>query len=307
MKQLIFSILILLVFSGIGNAQKNKANSKKIMKDKEAILAFYEKALTVNTETRPTAALSPLLAEGYKSFSSVNSKNAKQLMGQLEFFWKVVPDLKWEPQEIINEGDTYIVRSVATGTPNGDFMGQATDGTKTFSIMTIDMHKVNDGQIISTHHVEDWVTAMKQLAPKGGSMAMQGIETLKIADAFMGAMGKGDMETMMSLMHEDMIWQNAGDKSLPWIGQWEGKKVILEDFLPVFGEQFKTIKWEPNDALSSGNTAAYFGQMIGLLTNSNQETKEFTYALRVKVKDGKVILWNWFEDSFEVSQAYHGK
>jgi len=54
--------------------------------------------------------------------------------------------LKWEPQEIVNDGDVYVVRSIATGTPNGDFMGVPTDGTK-----------------VSTHHIEDWGTAMKQL------------------------------------------------------------------------------------------------------------------------------------------------
>lgn len=129
--------------------------------------------------------------------------------------------------------------------------------------------------------------------------------TMDVANAFMGAMGKGDMKTMIGLMHDDMVWQNSGDKSLPWIIPWYGKESILKDFLPVFGENFKTLKWEPTDGFASGDTAAYFGQMKGLLTHSGQETNEFTYALRVKVKDGKVILWNWFEDSFEVSRAYH--
>ena len=137
------------------------------------------------------------------------------------------------------------------------------------------------------------------------ALAKQSKETMDIAMNFMDAIGKGEMEKMKSLMHDDMVWQNAGDKSLPWIGPWEGKKTILEDFMPKFGSNFKTAKWEPNDALANGDTAAFFGQMIGLLTKSNVETKEFTYALRVKVKDGKVILWNWFEDSYEVSKAYH--
>lgn len=138
-------------------------------------------------------------------------------------------------------------------------------------------------------------------------LAEQSQKTLGIANAFMGAMGSGDMEKMKSLMHEDMVWQNAGDANLPWIGPWKGKKAILEEFLPSFGQNFVTKKWEPSDGFAHGDTAAYFGQMIGLLTKSNKETSEFTYALRVKVKDGKVILWNWFEDSYEVSRAYHSK
>ncbi len=310
MKKIIPIFLVFVVVLGGCNAHKklSTSNEKEIMKNKEAIKAFYEKALTTNSETRPTKVLTPLLASGYRSSSSVDSKGAEKLMGQLEFFWKIIPDLKWIPQEIMNEGDTYIVRSIATGTPNGDFMGLPTDGTKAFRIMTIDVHKMKDGQFVSTHHVEDWATAMKQLKANtgGGSSDNKADETMKVATGFMDAMGKGDMEKMTSLMHEDMVWQNEGDKSMPWIGPWKGKKAILEEFLPAFGENFKTMKWEPNDALSSGDTAAFFGRMIGLLNKSNEKTKEFTYALRVKVKDGKVILWNWFEDSFEVSRAYHG-
>jgi len=130
------------------------------MNNKEAVTAFYSKALTVNTETRPTEVLAPLMAEGYKSSGSVESKGAEQLMGQLEGFWKLIPDLKWEPQEIINNGDVYVVRSIASGTPNGNFMGLPTDGTKSFKM---DMHTMKDGKFVSTHHIEDWGTAMKQL------------------------------------------------------------------------------------------------------------------------------------------------
>jgi len=299
--------MIAILLLGSCTSQKKLTNTNTGMKNKEAVMAFYNKALTVNTETRPTQALSGMFAEGYQSSSSVDSKGPEKLMGQLEFFWKIIPDLKWEPQQIVNEGDVYVVRSVATGTPNGDFMGIPTDGTKAFKITTIDMHTMKDGKFVSTHHVEDWATAMRQLKPAGLSPAQQGEATMKIANDFMGAMGSGDMETMIGLMHDDMVWHNEGDKTMPWIGPWKGKKIILEEFLPAFGSNFKTIKWEPNDALSSGDTAAYFGRMIGLATKSNKETKEFTYALRVKVKDSKIILWNWFEDSLEVSNAYHNR
>ncbi len=138
-------------------------------------------------------------------------------------------------------------------------------------------------------------------------LAIESQQTLDLANAFMTAMGTGDMDAMANLMHDDMVWQNAGDPSLPWMGPWKGKKAILENYFPAFGAGFVTKKWEPTDAIANGDTAAYFGQMIGLLTNSNEETKEFTYALRVKVKDGKIILWNWFEDSLEISRAYHSK
>lgn len=140
---------------------------------------------------------------------------------------------------------------------------------------------------------------------KENTLDKQSKETMDVANKFMDAMGKGDMETMVSLMDDDMVWQNEGDKDLPWIGPWKGKKVILETFLPLFMENFKTTKWVTEDAISSGDVAAFFGQMKGVTLKSNQETTEFTFALRVRVTNGKIVLWNWLEDSYAVSQSYH--
>ena len=123
--------------------------------------------------------------------------------------------------------------------------------------------------------------------------------------AFMAAMGSGDMDKMKALMDPDMVWHNEGDKSLPWIGPWKGRDEIFA-FLAVFGKNFQTTKWQNTDAFASGETVAVFGQMNGVTTASGKEIGEFTFALRAKVSDGKVVLWNWFEDSYAVSKAYHG-
>lgn len=123
--------------------------------------------------------------------------------------------------------------------------------------------------------------------------------------AFMGAMSKGQ-DAMSPLMADDMVWHNEGDPSLPWIGETKGKNAIFE-FLGVFGANLQTTKWENTDAFASGDTVAVFGVMNGITPHSGKEIGDFSFALRAKVKDGQVVLWHWFEDSFAVSQAYHGK
>ena len=125
--------------------------------------------------------------------------------------------------------------------------------------------------------------------------------------SFMNAMGSGDMDTMSNLMADDMVWHNEGDKTLPWIhGDIKGKKAIFE-FLPVFSSNLQTTKWENTDAFASGDTVAVFGVMATTASKTGQSTGDFSFALRAKVRDGQLILWHWFEDSFAVSQAYHGK
>ena len=132
-------------------------------KEREIIEVFYTRCLTVNTVTNVGETLDIILAGNFISNGSVESKNKEQLTGQIESFWKLIPDLKWEPQEIINEGSRFVVRSIASGTPNGDFMGLPTNGSKSFKIMTIDIHTFVNERIVSVRHLEDWPTALKQL------------------------------------------------------------------------------------------------------------------------------------------------
>ncbi|MEO1537477.1 MAG: nuclear transport factor 2 family protein [Pseudomonadota bacterium] len=122
--------------------------------------------------------------------------------------------------------------------------------------------------------------------------------------AFMGAMNKGP-DAMSPLMADDMVWRNEGDETIPWIqGDTKGKQAIFE-FLGVFGAGLKTTKWENTDAFAFGDTVAVFGVMNGITTHSGKEIGQFSFALRAKVRDGQVVLWHWFEDSFALSKAYH--
>jgi predicted ester cyclase len=62
------------------------------------------------------------------------------------------------------EGDKVVVRSLASGSPRGEFLGLTDlDGSKSFLITAIDIHTVEEGRIKSTHHLEDWDLALKQL------------------------------------------------------------------------------------------------------------------------------------------------
>jgi steroid delta-isomerase-like uncharacterized protein len=74
-----------------------------------------------------------------------------------------LPDLKWEIKEVLVAGDRIIVRGEASGTPPGPFMGVPASG-KSFKIMSIDVHTIEDGKIKRSYHVEDWAGAMRQLS-----------------------------------------------------------------------------------------------------------------------------------------------
>jgi steroid delta-isomerase-like uncharacterized protein len=144
--------------------QSNKIKRINKMKDiKEVVKPFYTKCLTVNAETNTAEVMDKMLADNFQSISSTETKGKAQLTGQVQHFWKLIPDLKWEIQEMLQDGNRVVVRSIASGTPNGDFFGVPLTGQKSFKIMTIDIHTVEKDQVIQVYHIEDWSTAMKQL------------------------------------------------------------------------------------------------------------------------------------------------
>jgi steroid delta-isomerase-like uncharacterized protein len=129
----------------------------------EIVRPLYTDAFSVKQGGDAAAVMNRVLADDFQSIGSAGSKSKAQLIGQIQFFWKLVPDLKWSVQEMLCTDNRVIVRSIASGSPNGDFMGVPTNGSKRFEIMTIDIHTVVNGKIQSVHHLEDWLTAMGQL------------------------------------------------------------------------------------------------------------------------------------------------
>ena len=137
------------------------------------------------------------------------------------------------------------------------------------------------------------------------SLEAQSSATLKVAQAFLAAAGAGDMATLDELMSEDFVWHNEGDDSIPWIGTWESKKVVMNEFLPAFGSGLKTTSWTTDHSFANADQAVFMGTMSAIANNSGEDTGLFNWAVRVHVEDGKVKRWSWFEDSYAVSRAYH--
>ena len=98
--------------------------------------------------------------------SYYSNQGTKGLDGTIKFlsgFGELVPDLKWEIVDLKVSGNDVIVRGEATGTPVGDFFG-VPHGGKSFKIMSIDIHTINDGKVQRSYHIEDWAGAMRQLS-----------------------------------------------------------------------------------------------------------------------------------------------
>jgi predicted ester cyclase len=130
---------------------------------KKIIATFYNECLTVNEKTNTNEVLEKLLADDFQSINAKETKGKAQLIGQIAGFWKMMPDMKWEIKDMVQEGNQVVVRCEFSASPNGNFMGIDLDGSKSFRIMTMDMHTIVNGQLKTVYHIEEWTTAIAQL------------------------------------------------------------------------------------------------------------------------------------------------
>ncbi|MGP6085474.1 ester cyclase [Antarctobacter jejuensis] len=134
--------------------------------DTTTVTAFYDLLSNPGSKDH-VAAFVDATSENWVSVGdySGNSKTRDAFIGQVGGFGQLIPDLNWAVQDIHQDGDFVTVRSRATGTPVASFFGVDGQG-RSFDIMTIDIHQLEDGKIARSWHVEDWAGALQQLSGK---------------------------------------------------------------------------------------------------------------------------------------------
>lgn len=131
--------------------------------DMATVRSFYEDLLTTPADVTIEAVRSVVAEDWTSTPTPLGGPGADGFYTTLNAFGGLIPDLNWEIQQIWQDGDTYIVRGIATGTPQGPFLGVDPATGKSFEIMSIDVHRVEDGRLKESYHIEDWVTAIGQL------------------------------------------------------------------------------------------------------------------------------------------------
>lgn len=135
-----------------------------IADDAATVQNFYDLLSNPNSQDH-IAAFEASTTEDWGSVGdySGNNKSRQEFLGQIGGFGQLIPDLNWAVEAMHQDGPFVTVRSRATGTPVGPMFGVDGEG-RSFEIMTIDIHELEDGKIVRSYHVEDWAGALGQLS-----------------------------------------------------------------------------------------------------------------------------------------------
>lgn len=132
--------------------------------DIETVRAFYTDILSNPAETTSERYYELFSPDVVSIPTPPGGEGAQGMLNTIGFLGQVVPELTWEPQEIIETGDgRYVVRGTFSGTPVGPFLGVDPATGNGFEAMSIDIVTVEEGVISHIYHLEDWTGVIAQL------------------------------------------------------------------------------------------------------------------------------------------------
>ncbi len=162
-----FLLLASLIFLPLTGHAADPASTIAPKTDREVIETFYQVLNNTGSDIDLINGAPRVVSKQWQA--EPRALGGDGVEGFIHTFMKYhldIPDLLFTPQEILKvASNRYVVRSVATGTAMGDFLGLG-DAFKPggrFVITTIEIHTLKQGRIVKTYHVEDWKTAIAQI------------------------------------------------------------------------------------------------------------------------------------------------
>jgi Caspase domain/SnoaL-like domain len=116
---------------------------------------FYSQVLSGPGGDDLTARIAMVLAPTWSGIGGSNDpqENIQQFAARLRTLGKLIPDLAWQIDELIEAGNRITVRGRVSGTLVG----------RSFDMMSIAIHTLEGGKIVRTYYLEDWSGLIRQL------------------------------------------------------------------------------------------------------------------------------------------------
>ena len=117
------------------------------------------------------------------------------------------------------------------------------------------------------------------------------------------AFGRGDIETILNILADNVEWNVSGDKDgIPYAGTFHGRSSV-HDFFSLLGDSIAYDRFEPRRFVAEGEQVAVFGYYHGNV-KTNGQIVETNWAMEWTLKDGRVIKFTAYDDTAAVAAAF---
>jgi hypothetical protein len=112
------------------------------------------------------------------------------------------------------------------------------------------------------------------------------------------AFGRGDIETLLSLLAENIEWTSPGPADLPTAGIRRGRQQVAEFFKAV-NELFEFQRFEPKTFIAEGDRVVVLGEDTSLI-KATGKVLDGEWAHVFTVRNGQIISFHEYIDTADI-------
>jgi pimeloyl-ACP methyl ester carboxylesterase/ketosteroid isomerase-like protein len=124
----------------------------------------------------------------------------------------------------------------------------------------------------------------------------------EVALDYLDAFGKGDADTALALLTDDVVWHVDGAPEVPTVGLRRGRDRVRR-WMAVFPAAFEPLGGQVFTVADQGDDAVVCGR-FHFRVKATGRTAEGDYAVRFTVRDGRIARYQIFEDSLALAAAF---
>ena len=112
---------------------------------------------------------------------------------------------------------------------------------------------------------------------------------------WVGLLAAGDMDAIVAMFADDAVIDMPGSSDLPWAGRWQGAAKI-DEYFKVMPAALKILKHEHKLWISEDDMVVVTGLEAA---ESHVSGKDYSakWCWVFKIRDGKIVLWDAYEDT----------
>jgi ketosteroid isomerase-like protein len=128
------------------------------------------------------------------------------------------------------------------------------------------------------------------------------IQNINIVQQMYAAFAKRDINEILNMLSPDVVWEEPANPFNPAAGKRHGKAGFLE-WLKIGSESEEILVLQPKQFLTDNDTVAIAGytKCLAKITGKSYET-DFVHL--VTIKDGKIIRFQEFFDTYAAAEAF---
>ncbi|MEQ9618974.1 MAG: nuclear transport factor 2 family protein [Deltaproteobacteria bacterium] len=121
-------------------------------------------------------------------------------------------------------------------------------------------------------------------------------------EKFFSGIGGGNMDEILEAVHKDAVFEAQGPGTVPIYNTFHGKEGVTE-FVRILGELFDTEDFKVYVTAPHEDYIFAYGLMKHRV-RATGKIFECEWALVCKIKEGKIISYKMFEDTFALERAF---